>query len=680
MAYEDQLATLLERNAALFAGMEPIQNGVEYRRDTPEAGADLPIDARFNSIDPLTGLRRRYRRIDAAPGFVDEGPFVEPGDVGLIGYPTDSSQLPVSDPQAEALVGRQELADPSGSQKVGFSLLAGVPVATDLENLLKEKVTARKLGIVPSEVDQTDKIRARFASVGMGVIDFRDAGPIVVSDEIRITTPLHLIGPGGYFENYGAIPRGAYWKLKDDASLPVGKALMRILYQGAQRDSRLAARVSGFAFFGNKGNLDSHADGLVLHGARYAQADDCIFLQHAGAGFRTQTGGAQGATQSNTRLRQLVSLYNRGNGYILACPDTAAFGLIAGANTASGFNISAVTELLGALAWNNGVDGIYIEGDWMRVQASAYDNNRCGIYVNGARIGVNLDGSKVLRNGLDLLAVGYATDLRSGVFFAGAAQGCSARGLLTGNNTDGADAGRSPQTYGLIVGLEGVEAQVDYDTPTSARDGVIRYIRVTSEGSGYTFANVAITGAASGSGATAAATVVDGKVVGITITNGGSGYAGRPASPGFPELPGAPIVVTITGDGTGAAAVASHGGNVFGPVKDYSVRSGERVSKLLIGDGTPVKKIYSVTVNQALPTLAAGATDSWNYASSALGIAAGDTDFVPSVHVAGMPGGVQITVSLTAANTLTITRTNHSAASVASGTFAMRVMVARFAS
>ena len=72
----------------------------------------------------------------------------------------------------------------------------------------------------------------------------------------------------------------------------------------------------------------------------------------------------------------------------------------------------------------------------------------------------------------------------------------------------------------------------------SATDGTFDRIVVTNGGSGYTTANVTITG--DGTGATATATIVGGVITEIQVTNGGSGYTNA--------------VVSITGDGTGATA------------------------------------------------------------------------------------------------------------------------------
>lgn len=81
----------------------------------------------------------------------------------------------------------------------------------------------------------------------------------------------------------------------------------------------------------------------------------------------------------------------------------------------------------------------------------------------------------------------------------------------------------------------------------AAMQGQIAYVKVTSGGVGYTQASVAVFGA--GNGAQAIAYVSGGSVIGVAVTNPGSGYGGI----------GATATVTITGDGTGAAATASVG-------------------------------------------------------------------------------------------------------------------------
>ncbi|MCC6717374.1 MAG: right-handed parallel beta-helix repeat-containing protein [Acetobacteraceae bacterium] len=87
----------------------------------------------------------------------------------------------------------------------------------------------------------------------------------------------------------------------------------------------------------------------------------------------------------------------------------------------------------------------------------------------------------------------------------------------------------------------GVQAIIG--TTQAAWAGRISFIRVTAGGSGYTGATVSIGGA--GSGAVAEAVVSGGRVLGIVVTDHGSGYGPI----------GTTVPVTITGNGNGAAAL-----------------------------------------------------------------------------------------------------------------------------
>ena len=80
-----------------------------------------------------------------------------------------------------------------------------------------------------------------------------------------------------------------------------------------------------------------------------------------------------------------------------------------------------------------------------------------------------------------------------------------------------------------------------------ATTGQIGFIKITSGGTGYTYASVSIRGA--GTGATATAYVADGAVIGIALGNPGSGYGPS----------GSAATATITGDGVGAAAAVTVG-------------------------------------------------------------------------------------------------------------------------
>lgn len=76
-------------------------------------------------------------------------------------------------------------------------------------------------------------------------------------------------------------------------------------------------------------------------------------------------------------------------------------------------------------------------------------------------------------------------------------------------------------------------------TFSSAASGSLLSIKVTNQGSGYTYATASITGI---TGATAVCNVQNGKIISVVLTNPGSG--------------GSSPLVTINGDGSGATAVA----------------------------------------------------------------------------------------------------------------------------
>jgi hypothetical protein len=94
----------------------------------------------------------------------------------------------------------------------------------------------------------------------------------------------------------------------------------------------------------------------------------------------------------------------------------------------------------------------------------------------------------------------------------------------------------------VTVAASGVQSMLS--SYQAALQGKISFVRVTAAGSGYTTASVAIGGA--GSGAAAQAVLASGALLGVVVTARGSGYG--PV--------GTAVPVTITGDGTGAQAVA----------------------------------------------------------------------------------------------------------------------------
>ncbi len=98
----------------------------------------------------------------------------------------------------------------------------------------------------------------------------------------------------------------------------------------------------------------------------------------------------------------------------------------------------------------------------------------------------------------------------------------------------------------MITTVSGpVQSMFSLRQQATARE--ITFIKVTNGGSGYSQASVGITG--SGGGATAKAHIRNGSVIGVALTNSGSGYGAS----------GVDTAVVISGDGAGATAVASVG-------------------------------------------------------------------------------------------------------------------------
>ena len=91
----------------------------------------------------------------------------------------------------------------------------------------------------------------------------------------------------------------------------------------------------------------------------------------------------------------------------------------------------------------------------------------------------------------------------------------------------------------------GVQSILTYSQASAA--GSVGFIRVTAGGQGYTMASVAVGGG--GTGAAAHAVVANGAVIGVVLTNAGSGYGAM----------GTQVPVTISGNGSGATAVGYAG-------------------------------------------------------------------------------------------------------------------------
>jgi hypothetical protein len=91
----------------------------------------------------------------------------------------------------------------------------------------------------------------------------------------------------------------------------------------------------------------------------------------------------------------------------------------------------------------------------------------------------------------------------------------------------------------------GVQAMLSVSQARGA--GSIAFVRVTAGGAGYSFATVTVGGI--GSGALSRAVIAGGAIIGVVVAAAGSGYGAI----------GSAVPVTISGDGSGAEAVAYSG-------------------------------------------------------------------------------------------------------------------------
>jgi len=99
---------------------------------------------------------------------------------------------------------------------------------------------------------------------------------------------------------------------------------------------------------------------------------------------------------------------------------------------------------------------------------------------------------------------------------------------------------------GFMITAAAAPVQSMVSLRQKATAGQITFIKVINGGIGYTGATVTVSGSGSGSGAMASAIVSGGAVIGVAVTDPGSGYVAN----------GSAASAVITGDGTGATAAA----------------------------------------------------------------------------------------------------------------------------
>jgi parallel beta-helix repeat protein len=206
---------------------------------------------------------------------------------------------------------------------------------------------------------------------------------------------------------------------------------------------------------------------------------------------------------------------------------------------AIGIAVQNVESNGGGINFNLTCTGLSIIGNWITYAGEVY-----GIYIRDAPQNILVADNIIYANpGADLThALSAYTD---SIVLRGNSLNYTERwavnptlvnGVYTLVVPDIADAVSISQATAPVASIMTANAQ--------ATAGQVIYCKVTNGGSGYTSASVKITGA--GSNATAIAWISNGAVLGIQMSNFGSGYG-----------PG--TTVSITGNGTGATATAQVG-------------------------------------------------------------------------------------------------------------------------
>lgn len=147
----------------------------------------------------------------------------------------------------------------------------------------------------------------------------------------------------------------------------------------------------------------------------------------------------------------------------------------------------------------------------------------------------------------------------------------------------------------------------------AAVSGAIHVIDVTTGGSGYTTATVAVTG--NGSGATATANLTGGVVTSITVNTIGSDYTN--------------VTIAISGDGTGATATShlapkgGHGSNALYELYGFNIMLNTQFKLDESGDFTTLNDYRQITILKDMylygtTTIATSASTYTQYASLTL--------------------------------------------------------------
>lgn len=158
-------------------------------------------------------------------------------------------------------------------------------------------------------------------------------------------------------------------------------------------------------------------------------------------------------------------------------------------------------------------------------------------------------------------------------------------------------AGGSGYTQGAAVTVAGANGGASgFAATVDVVDGKVTGITVTDGGTGYTSATVSVVGG--GTGFVGTATVAAGVITAVTVQNGGTGYSGA-------------STVSFAGDGTGATGTAVVANGIISAVNVSNPGAGYTAATLSVAGGTgatltPSFSPVTTTVAWGTPLVVAG--------------------------------------------------------------------------
>lgn len=307
----------------------------------------------------------------------------------------------------------------------------------------------------------------------------------------------------------------------------------------------IAVSGRGLAVAGNlladNGSAENGGGGILANASLCRIAGNTISNTAAGgAAYGIDCGGSLDCTLSGNQIDGALYGINCGGGRNLA---------VAG-NTISGCTLYAIAAQTVEADGEGATFGIASENLALTANHIRYGLGAGGIWLRDGIAGVLVEGNLFAGEGDVREAVRADTDgatLRANRWNLGAS--FPATPAITADGLQQLVFPDIAAELTLGPAPDGIDSLLPFSSARAA--GGISFIRILAPGSGYTHATLAIAPPpdAGGSPAAARAIVYGGCVIGAIVESPGSRY-GRP---------GSAIAVTITGDGSGASAVAFPG-------------------------------------------------------------------------------------------------------------------------